>query len=300
MIDSNMIPRRLDKYLADATNLSRSQIEAAFKAGRVEVRPAEEPWEGDYELWHLVFEGDRVLVDGQAVSPNEPRHYFALHKPEEVICTADHPKGRPCLKPFLEELPEAVFPVGRLDRMTTGMLLFVDDGDLCHCLLRPWFHVEKEYHLTLRGRVEPGDERLSKLEEGVDIGDGNRRARALRTEVVDGGNDQTLISMVIDEGRHRVVRRMAKRTGLKLVHLHRARIGPVKLGELSPGEYRRLSTDEVDALWDVCGGREASRARQIAALGRQAEKWRTQQRRHHRLECWLEEHRTRQLVGSAS
>ncbi len=282
-----MIPRRLDKYLADATTLSRSEIEAAWEEGRIEVESAGEPRQGDYEVWSLIFGDDRVYLDGEVAVPKEPRHYFALHKPEKVISTANQPEGRPCLKPWLDEFPDAVFPVGRLDRMTTGMLLFVDDGDLCYCLLRPWFHVEKEYILTLRDDLGADDERLAALREGVDIGDGNRPARALRTEIIDRSQGQTLLSVVIDEGRHRVVRRMARRTGLTLEHLHRRRIGPVRLGELAPGEYRRLDDVEVDALWEACGGREASKNRQIAALGRQADKWRTQNRPHHRLQLWL-------------
>lgn len=282
-----MIPRRLDKYLADATDLSRSEIEAAFEKERIEVKPSQKPRSGDYELWSLIFADDDVYLDGERVAPTTPRHYFALHKPENVISTADHPKGRPCLKPWLDELPDPVFPVGRLDRMTTGMLLFVDDGDLCYCLLRPWFHVEKEYRLTVQGIVDPGDERLATLEDGVDIGDGNRPAKALRTAVVDGTDGATELSVVIDEGRHRVIRRMARRTGLDLRHLHRHRIGPVELGDLPAGDYRRLSDAEVDALWDACGGRQASKERQIAALRRQADKWRDQDRPHHRLERWL-------------
>lgn len=291
-------PKRLDKYLADATSLSRNDINRAWDDGRIEVRPnrgEHSAWQDDYELWSLIFTDDAVLLDGEVVELSPARHYFALHKPEGILTTTSDPHGRDCLEPWLAELPDTVFPVGRLDRPTTGFLLLTDDGDLCFCLLRPRFHVEKEYHLTVRGRVEPGDERLARLEAGIDIGDNKPPATALRTAVVDSSDAQSLLSVVVDEGRHRMVRRMARRADLKLEHLHRPRIGPVTMNPsadepLEPGEYRRLNGDEVEAMWTACGGREAARKRQIAALGRQAEKWRDQDRPHHRLEAWLTEH----------
>lgn len=282
-----MIPRRLDKYLSDATSLSRSEIEAAFEAGRIDLIAAETPHSTDPTLRSLVFDGDRVFVDGEPVVPVKPSHYIALHKPAGVVSTTSHPRGRPCLSRWLDELPDALFPVGRLDEPTTGFLLLTDDGDLCFCLLRPWFHVEKEYHVTVRGAVEPGDERLSALEEGIDIGDRKPPAKALRTDVIDAGSDRSLLSVVVDQGRHRMVRRMVRRAGLKLRHLHRPRIGPVELGEVGPGEYRRLTDEEVNALWEACGGKEASKRRQIEALRRTADRWRDENRPHRRLQRWL-------------
>lgn len=288
-----MIPRRLDKYLADATSLSRSEIEDAWKAGRIAVEPATTPWWDELKLWNPVFEDDVVLFDGEPVAPVEPSHYIALNKPADILSTTDSPHGRPCLNRWLDDFPDAVFPVGRLDRETTGFLLFTDDGDLCFCLLRPWFHVEKEYRLTVAGPVSPEDDRLDELERGIDIGDGNDPARALRTEVIDSGVDESELSVVVDEGRHRMVRRMARGAGFDLHHLHRPRIGPVQMGPLDAGEYRSLTDDEVDALWEACGGKEASKKRQIDALKRQADKWRAQDRPHRRLERWLEIHASR-------
>jgi 23S rRNA pseudouridine2605 synthase len=283
-------PKRLDKYLADATSLSRSDIEQAWEDDRIEVRPAigpDELWQDDYELWSLIFEEDVVLLDGERVELSPARHYIALHKPEGILTTTSDPHDRPCLTPWLDELPDTVFPVGRLDKPTTGFLLLTDDGDLCFCLLRPRFHVEKEYHLTVRGPVDPDDQRLRALEEGIDIGDRKPPATALQASVVDSGEARSLLSVVVDEGRHRMVRRMARGAKFKLDHLHRPRIGPVEMGELEPGETRRLTEAEVQALWTACGGREAAKNRQIAALGRQAEKWRDQKRPHRRLEAWL-------------
>ncbi|AWV88626.1 pseudouridine synthase [Bradymonas sediminis] len=290
-----MIPRRLDKYLADATNMSRREVYLAWDAERIEVRPSEAPWGDDYEPWSLIFAEDTVLLDGEPLELREPQHYFAFHKPEGVLTAVSDPHDRLCLAPWLAKLPPSIFPVGRLDRPTTGFLLLTDDGNLSFCLLRPWFGVPKEYHLRVRGRVLPDDERIEMLLAGVDIGDGKDPATALKVEVLADQiasdpriGSETLLSVVVDEGRNRMVRRMARGVGFKLEHLHRPRIGPVEMGEVAPGEWRRLSEDEVDALWDACGGRADARKRHIAALGRHAETWRAEGRPHHRLERWLE------------
>ena len=282
-----MIPRRLDKYLADATPLSRSDIEAAWQEDRIDIEPAVEASPDEYALQTLIFEDDVVMLDGEPVTPVEPSHYIALHKPAGVLSTTDNPQGRRCLKRWLAELPDSIFPVGRLDKPTTGFLLLTDDGDLCFCLLRPRFHIEKEYHLTVRGLVTPDDERLEALQEGIDIGDRKPPVAALRTNVVDASSERSLLSVVVDEGRHRMVRRMARRADLDLRHLHRPRIGPIELGTIGAGETRRLTDEEVESLWEACGGRGASRRRQIAALRRKADRWRTQRRPHERLERWL-------------
>ncbi len=283
-----MIPRRLDKFLADATALSRRQIKEAYQAGRIDVRPGPAHRRGEHQLFHLIFEDDEVRLDGEIVELSAPRHTYLFHKPAGILSTTSNPQGRPCLARWLNDLPPTIFPVGRLDKDTTGLMLLTDDGDLCFCLLRPWFHVPKEYHLTLTGRISTHDRRLKHLREGVAIGDdGDRPATALSVEVLDHLFGFTRLSLVIDEGRHHVVRRMARTVGLDLHHLHRWRIGPQSLGDLPEGQTRRLSDDEVDALWQACGGRDAARQRRINALRRQTQKFRDQERPHHRLENWL-------------
>lgn len=285
-----MIPLRVDKYLGDSTPLSRSEIEAAFEAGRIDVEMAGEPRGGELTLSSLVFEEDEVRLDGRVVELVEPSHYFVLHKPEGVLSTTSDPEERPCLAQWLDELPDGVFPVGRLDLPTTGLMLLTDDGDLCFCVLRPWLHVQKEYHLDIRGRVETGDSRLDRLEEGIDIGDDKPPATALDVRILESGGESSRIAVVVDEGRHRMIRRMARRAELDLQHLHRSRIGPVEMESLEPGDCRRLSDREVDRLWEAAGGREASKRRQIEALARRAERWRDEGQPHRRLEQWLDDH----------
>ncbi|MGM0557331.1 MAG: pseudouridine synthase [Myxococcota bacterium] len=283
-----MIPSRLDKYLADATPLSRSEIGAASEAGRIAVRRADGTFEADPVLWELVFDDDQILVDDNPVLATEPEHYFAFNKPAGVLTTASDPHGRLSLEPWLLRLPPSLFPVGRLDRATTGLLLLTDDGDLSHVLLRPRFHVEKRYHLTISGELRDDDPRLHQLIDGVDIGTGP--AFALRVEILAGLPGYTLLELVIDEGRNRVVRKMCSRVRLELEHLHRAAIGPVRLGDVHRGDWRELTADEVSALWQAGGGRERAGERKIAALRDQAARWRAQDRPHTRLERWLASH----------
>lgn len=280
-----VIPSRLDKFLADATPLSRSQIGRAAKEGRVARRDAEGRLERAPALWELVFEGDEVLLDGARVQPSSPRHYIAFNKPEGVLTTTRDPHGRRSLAPWLERMPDAVFPVGRLDRATTGFLLICDDGDLSHVLLGPRFHVRKAYYLTIRGELADGDPRLGRLLEGVEIGSGP--ARALEVAVLGGAPGFSLVSLVIDEGRNRIVRKMCRRAGLELAHLHRVAIGPVRLGAVARGDWRVLSAEEVERLWAAGGGRERAARRKVDALWAQATRWRDAGRPHHRLEAWL-------------
>lgn len=281
-----MIPSRLDKYLADATPLSRSEIGAASKAGRIAVRTPDGVRDEDPVLWELVFDEDTVLLDGEAVEISAPTQYIAFNKPPGVLTTASDPHGRLSLEPWLQRLPPSVFPVGRLDRATTGLLLLTDDGDLSHVLLRPRFHVRKYYHLTVAGELEDDDPRLQQLIDGVDIGSGP--ASALSVRILAGVPGHTLVEVVIDEGRNRIVRKMCRRVRLQLEHLHRAAIGPVGLGDVQRGDWRLLDTDEVDALWAAGGGRDRAARRKIDALRKQAERWRTEERPHERLETWLQ------------
>ena len=181
-----------------------------------------------------------------------------------------------------------MFPVGRLDRDTTGLLLLTDDGDLAYMLLKPLFHVDKEYWLRLRGQVERGDTRLEALRHGLDLGDGRHDARALDVRVCAGGATWTGARMVLDEGRYRQIRRMCRAAKFYLDHLHRVRVGPVRLGAIGPGQVRALTEGEIEALWTACGGRDLARTRAIEALRRGAQRAHEAGQPRARVERWLE------------
>ncbi len=274
------VPTRLDKFVRESTGWSRRIVEDAIHAGRVRHLGAE-PQRGPATL---IFENDEVLVDGTPIERREARSYFIFFKPSGILTAASDPHGRDCLEPFLEALPDGVFPVGRLDRATTGLLLLTDDGDLAHMLLHPRFHVPKVYHVGLGEPLESDDPRLELLEAGIELKDGP--ARAIRAVPLE--REPPAIEIVIDEGRKHQVRRMIRTAGLELESLHRHTFSNLTLDFDRPGASRELTQAEVESVWESVGGRDRVIARKIDALERQALRLREQARPHLRLERWLE------------
>ncbi len=251
------IPRRLDKFLADARVGSRADIEALIAAGSVRVNGAACA-SGRRILDPL---RDEVRVAGARVALTAPRVYALLHKPAGVVTTLSDPKGKRCVAELLPAHWQ-VGVVGRLDKPTTGALLVTDDGDLSHLLTSPEFHVWKRYVMTVVGVPDDADPRLAQLRAGVALGPDT--TLPARCGLVPGsqrpGRGQTTLSDVwleLREGRFRQVRRMASQVGLKLARLHRAAIGPLALGALQEGAWRPLEAAEVDALYAAAGGRDA-------------------------------------------
>lgn len=262
MSDENKHPQRLSKYLRQATKRPHRQIKSAIDEGRVQVLVDGQLM--SLGLGSLVFPGDVVYLDDQPLTLQQPEHYWLLHKPEGILTTVSDPHQRACLGPWMRILPAGVFPVGRLDRATTGALLLTDDGDLAYMMLQPEHHVDKHYVLTIGEAIDREDARLALLCNGIELSDGLAIAKQLL--VMDHAEGQTQLRMVIDEGRNRQVRRMCKRVRLPLVHLHRAQFGEVHLGSIQPGQMRALSDGEVRALWSDVGGREIVWRQTLAAF----------------------------------
>ena len=226
---------RLAKYLAHGGVASRRAAEEMVAAGRVTVGgevvtdPARD-----------VDERTRVEVDGRAVEP-EPREVWALNKPAGVVSTAREPGRRRAVTELVGS-DRRLYPVGRLDADSTGLILLTNDGALANRLTHPRYGVAKTYRVELRR--PPADRELDALRRGVRLEDGpTAPARVER-----GGERE--IEITIREGRKRQVKRMAEAIENEVVSLRRVRIGPLELGELGPGEARRLREDEVRALWE--------------------------------------------------
>ena len=230
---------RLQRALARAGFGSRRACEELIVAGKVTVDGRVASL-GD----RVDAEQSRVEVDGVRVNLDPQVRYYALHKPVGVVTTMNDPQGRPDLRWFVPADGPRVFPVGRLDRDSEGLLLLTNDGDLANRLLHPVFGVEKEYLAEVDGR--PTARHLARLRIGVDLEDGPARAKA--TKVVDSRGNRGAISIVMTEGRKREVRRLLDAVGLPVRRLIRVRVGPVRLGRLPPGELRELSPEEVHAL----------------------------------------------------
>jgi 23S rRNA pseudouridine2605 synthase len=191
-----------------------------------------------------VDESSRVEVDGRPVAP-EPREVWAVNKPAGVVSTARDTHGRPTVVSLVRS-ERRLYPVGRLDADTTGLLLLTNDGELAERLTHPRYEVEKAY----RVRIEPrrvSERALRALREGVELDDGISSPASVRRL---GGGE---LEIAVHEGRKRQVRRMLDAVGHRVVALERVAFGPLRLGDLGEGEARRLSLSEVEELRDVVG-----------------------------------------------
>jgi 23S rRNA pseudouridine2605 synthase len=231
---------RLQKVLARAGLGSRRACEELIIDGRVKVN-------GELaELGRRVdVERDRIEVDGAPVSVRSDDVYYLLNKPVGVVTTADDPQGRPKVVDLVPSEPR-VFPVGRLDFDTEGLLLLTNDGELAHRLTHPSFGVEKEYLAHVDG--DPSPSALRRLREGVDLDDG----RTAPAKV--GHPGPGMVRLVIHEGRNRQVRRMCEAIGYPVVRLVRTRIGSVTDPRLAPGEWRLLTDEERRSLERATAG----------------------------------------------
>jgi len=203
---------------------------------------------------------DVVTVDGAPVR-REPLAYWMIHKPRGVITTVDDPQGRPTVVELLPERGLRLFPVGRLDRETEGLVLLTNDGALAQVLLHPSHESEREYLVTARGRVSA--QTLTRLAEGVELEDGLTAPARVGRPVYDARTGTTRFALTLVEGRKRQIRRALDALEHPVVELRRVRMGPLRLGRLAPGAARPLDARERRAL---------ERVRDEAAIGQQAER----------------------------
>jgi 23S rRNA pseudouridine2605 synthase len=237
---------RLQKVLARAGIGSRRRCDALVEGGHVRVndrvaRPGQ----------RVDADRDHIAVDGVPISVRPGLVYYLLNKPTGVVSTADDPQGRPTVVGLVPDEPR-VFPVGRLDVDTEGLLLLTNDGFLSHRLTHPSYGVEKEYLAKVEGTPSRGAVR--RLREGVELDDGPTAPAQASLVAPD------LIRLVIHEGRNRQVRRMCEAIGHPVVRLVRHRIGPIRDRSLRPGSWRALTVDEVRALERAVQAAEADRS----------------------------------------
>ena len=241
-----MSSERLQKILARAGYGSRRYCEAVIQAGRVTVNGRVVDAMGS----RADASQDEICVDGRPLSQeNEEKLYLMLHKPSGFITSLRDPQGRRTVTELLPPVPYPVYPVGRLDLDTTGLLLFTNDGDLAFSLTHPSRKVPKIYLVQVKGHPQPPV--LSALRRGVHLEDG--LTAPAKVKVVEHSKKVTWLSMTIYEGRKRQVKRMLKHVGHPVVLLHRVAMGPVKLGKLPLGETRQLTSYEVYTLRKAAG-----------------------------------------------
>lgn len=232
---------RLQKYLSRCGLGSRRFCESLIEAGRVSVNDQVVRQQGT----EVDPESDRVRVDGKPVQMSRERRVLMLHKPAGYVTTRSDPYGKQTVYDLLpESLRSEVFPVGRLDKNTEGLLLFTNDGELAYRLTHPKFGVDKTYQVRLRG--ERPREKLAVLEEGIELSSGPTHPAKITQ--YRAGSQMTTFSLTLHEGKKRQIRRMCKAAGLPLIALKRYRQGPIHLGRLERGRWRDLSRAELEQL----------------------------------------------------
>ena len=230
---------RLQKYIARCGVASRRHAETLISEGKISVNGKVVTRPGVV----VDPEKDRVIMDGKRLQPNKERTYLLLYKPVGVVSTCDDPRRR---KTVLDLIPvkERLFPVGRLDYETEGLLLLTDDGELANKLTHPRYEIPKTYLVETAGRLTEGKE--AQLREGIQLEDGITKPAKVSVEYF--SNEESRFYLTITEGRNRQVRRMCEAIGLEVSYLCRTHLGFLNLNGLAPGEYRRLKSQEKARL----------------------------------------------------
>lgn len=244
---------RLQKVLSRAGIASRRTAEQMIQLGRVQVNG-----ETITRLGTMVDpQNDRILVDGRLLSSPRAHVYFLLHKPIGVVSTLNDPQGRPTVRDLLPRVRERVYPVGRLDYDSSGLLLLTNDGELTERLLHPRYQVPRIYHAKVKGT--PAPETLQALRDGVALDDGTV-AKASEVAILRITFKKAWLSVALREGRNREVRRMCEAVGHPVEKLVRVQFGSLSLGNLEPGDYRPLTVSEIAELKQAVGQPRKPRA----------------------------------------
>ncbi|MEY8310943.1 pseudouridine synthase [Oscillospiraceae bacterium 42-9] len=230
---------RLQKLLAQAGAASRRKAEELILQGRVTVngRPAKLGDSADPQKDQIALDGQRLRLEGEKL-------YLALHKPRGFVTTMEDERGRRCVAQLVADVPGRVYPVGRLDKDSEGLLIMTNDGAFANAIAHPKSHVAKTYRVTLRPGVN--EEQLVQISTGILI-DGKMTAPA-KARVLEQQQGRAVVEIVLYEGRNREIRKMCEALGLEVARLKRTAVGPVRLAMLPQGRWRELSKEEVKAL----------------------------------------------------
>lgn len=231
---------RLQKYIADAGICSRRAAEKMIEDGRVKV---------DGRTAHLgqkIGVGEKVYIDGELVRFQRKNDiYLMMYKPRGYVTTVSDEMGRKCVIDLLSSVSQRVYPIGRLDKDSEGLLLLTNDGDLANKLMHPRHHVGKTYRTVVSGKVTR--DQIVALSNGVTLDDGYKTGKA-EVEVLKDKDDRTVLGITVYEGKNRQIRRMCDAVGLQVLRLKRERIGELSISTLRSGQYRKLSDKEIEYL----------------------------------------------------
>lgn len=236
---------RLNRYLAECGIASRRKADALITEGAVKLNG-----KVVYELGVKIDPTqDQITVKGRPVTTKEEKVYFAFYKPLKVVTTMSDPEGRPCVGDFFKKSKKRLFPVGRLDWDTDGLLLITNDGEFANLVSNPQSNLPKTYLVKLDG--QPSQERLEKLKKGVTIPGG--KVKALECSIIPKGTSTKYewIKIVITEGKNRQIRHMFAKIGFDVKKLRRVSIGNYKLGRMKPGETRPIPAKDLMKVFEI-------------------------------------------------
>ncbi|MDY5008877.1 pseudouridine synthase [Candidatus Allofournierella merdipullorum] len=237
-----MALERIQKVMAEQGLCSRRAAEQIILEGRVKLNGHPVRLGDKMDVNH-----DVLMIDGERIRlvKKQEYHYLMLHKPRGFVTTTSDERGRKTVMDLLADYPVRVFPVGRLDKDSEGLLLLTNDGGFANLMMHPSHGVSKLYRVTVHPRAD--ESQVVALSKGVTLDDGTVTQPAVVNVVVDEPG-RTVLEMTIKEGKNRQIRRMCEAVGLEVVRLRRSAMGAVKLGMLQPGQYRELTKSEVAAL----------------------------------------------------
>lgn len=229
---------RLNKYLANLGIASRRKVDQLIDGGRVSVNGQ------IIGLGKMInTKKDQVLVDGKQIQESSDLVYIVINKPKGIISTANDEFGRKSVTDLIKT-PIRLYPVGRLDENSTGLVLLTNDGDLTYKITHPKFHIPKTYEITIQGDLS--EESFNKFKKGVNLKEG--KTAPAEVKIVKNEFNRTTFELIIHEGWYRQIRRMCAALNLELMSLKRLSIGPIHLGNLLEGKSRELTIVEIEAL----------------------------------------------------
>jgi 23S rRNA pseudouridine2605 synthase len=246
MVSFILMEKRLQKILSEMGIASRRKAEELILEGRVTVkgRVATIGTKADPDK-------DHIKVDGKLLIRPEPKVYIMLNKPRSVVTSLHDPEGRLTVKDFLKGVKYRIFPVGRLDYDSEGLILLTNDGDFAHAVLHPSKKIPKTYLVKVKGI--PEEDKLDSIRKGIKLDDGMTAPAQVKR--IRKSENNSWIEIIIYEGRKRQIRRMLEKIGHTVLKLKRMKINGMELGRLKPGQYRYLTSDELEKIRrEIIGG----------------------------------------------
>ena len=236
-----MAQERLQKFLSECSVASRRKSEELIREGKVRVN-GKIAQIGD----KVDPKKDTVTVSGKKVVVVKQKYYIMLNKPRGYVTTMSDELGRKCVAELVADVGAQVYPVGRLDKDSEGLLLLTNDGEFANAVMHPRKHIPKTYRVTVRSNIN--DAQVEKLENGIDIEGDGRDTLPASVRIIEKSAERSVFEITIYEGRNRQIRKMCEQVSLDVIRLKRNSVGSVKLGMLKVGKWRELTEDEVHRL----------------------------------------------------